>query len=50
MIRQILDLLQISEFEGEHIDIAKGKYQIKGIKGTWKQSWKELKKNRDGRN
>lgn len=50
MIKQILDLLQISEFEGEHIDIAKGKYQIKGIKGTIKQAIKELKQIRNGGN
>jgi len=49
MIRNILSLLQLHEFEGEHIDIAKGKYQIKGIRGTWKQGMKELKQARNGR-
>ena len=37
MIKQILDLLQISEFEGEHIDIAKGKYQMQVNIVTGKQ-------------
>lgn len=48
MIKQILSLLQLHEFEGEHIDIAKGKYQIKGIRRTWKQAIKELKQIKNG--
>jgi len=36
MIKNIIDLLKIDDFynSGEHIDIAKGKYQIPH---TWKQ-------------
>lgn len=53
MIKGIIDMLKLADHVGysENIEIAKGKYELKdSIKGIWKQSFRELKAKRNGRN
>lgn len=52
MIQQLLAILQIDEFygQGEHIDIAKGKYKLHtSIRKAIKQGKRELINIRNGR-
>lgn len=52
MIQQLLAILQIDEFygQGEHIDIAKGKYKLHtSFRKAIKQAKRELKNKRHGR-
>jgi hypothetical protein len=53
MIKQIIAMLQLDDFYGESelIDIAKGKHELTGsVKKIWKQTKRELKSIRNGRN
>ena len=53
MIKQILDMLKLSDFVGvsESIEIAKGKHELKHtVKDIWKQSIREIKAKHNGRN
>ena len=52
-INQIVQLLQVSEFIGEHeyIEVAKGKYKLHdSVKGQYKQAMREFKLKRLKRN
>ena len=52
-INQIVQLLQVSEFIGEHeyIEVAKGKYKLHdSVKAQYKQAMREFKLKRLNRN
>lgn len=52
-INQIVQLLQVADFVGEHeyIEIAKGKYKLHyDLKGTYKQAMREFRIQRQNRN
>lgn len=52
-INQIVQLLQVSDFVGEHeyIEIAKGKYKLHtGIVANYKQAMREFKIQRQKKN
>jgi hypothetical protein len=52
-INQIVSLLQVADFVGEHeyIEIAKGKYQLHtGVVANYKQAIREFKIQRQKRN